>query len=1260
MRPNNGQWHENVQFKINIPSGYLYLENEGFTYDFSNFGSAHNHKHEGTHDEPLLGHTVRTKFVGSNPQPIFEQLEPSSFYENYFIGNDTTRWVSNALAYHEIRYLSLYPQIDLQLYESDATLKYDVIVHAGGNPSDFVVAYFGQDDLKIIDGALNVETSFGTIIEGKPRAYQIINGSEKEVECLYVIEDNQMSFSFPGGYDSAYDLIIDPSLTFSSFTGASSDNWGMTACPDINKNLVAAGIVFGAGYPLSTGAYDATFNNGMIDVAITKFNATGSGIIFSTFLGGGDNESPHSLIVNSANELYILGVTSSTNFPLGVGAYQASKNGGSSFLFDNYVNFSGGSDMFVTKLSPGGNSLIGSTYIGGSGNDGVSTGATIAFNYGDVFRGEIMVDASNSVFITSSTESSDFPVVGGFDNTLGGTQDAFVAKFNSNLTSLLWSTYIGGSGLESGNSVQLSSTGDVFVGGGTTSSNLPATAGHLNPTFKGGTTDGYVFKFPAPGYGSPVATYVGTNDYDQAYFLQLDIDDFVYVYGQTKGPYVITPGHYVNPNSGQFIHKISNNLNTSQWSSVFGAGTGNEEIAPTAFLVSNCYEIYVAGWGGTTNVNNSSATNSSTNGFPVTTDAYQGTTNGSNFYLGLFTKDMVSLKYATFIGSLTGYDHVDGGTSRFDKQGGVYHAVCAACGGNPNGFPTTPGVFAPNNNSTNCNLAAFQFELAKIDAVLGIGSPIICIPDPVIFNNASQNGNSYFWDFGDGQTSTLYAPTHFYTTPGTYTAMLIVSDTSGCFTPDTAYVDVVIQLLEAEAGTLSDTICPGESVQLYVIGGDTYSWGPADVLDDPSSANPIAIIWEETTFTVDVESVCGSSTIEVVVHVFGATANSSPDTAICIGGSAQLFAGGGDAYNWTPPASLNDPVSPSPIATPWLTTVYYVEIITPEGCHIWDTTNVIVDQDLPYPNLIDEVTICKGAGVQISAHGATSYIWSPDYNITNTLIYNPIVSPAVDTSYAVSFTNACGTTHDTVDVFVIEVDGMVSPDTIICPEGEASLWATGGVSYNWTPAGTLSSPHAATTQASPNSTTIYNVTITDIYGCSVILSTEVDVFISPVITVSPEVYGVIGDTIGIWAEGDGTIVWSPPYYMFCVECFENFVYPPNEMIYTATLTDANGCKSSDIVPIHYDPLIYVPNAFTPNADAWNNYFFAVTNNILTFEMLIFNRWGEVVYSTSSIDHMWNGSYNGKLVPDDVYVWQIIYTDLNEVEYELRGHVTVLR
>jgi gliding motility-associated-like protein len=1260
IKPNKGQWHENVEFLINIPGGQLFLEDNGFTYALTNYSEVldHNHGDEHEHDE-LRSHVVRTNFIGANPNPIFEQLEPSPFYENYFLGNDSSKWVSNSYAYHQVNYLSLYPNLDLHMYEANATLKYDVVVHPGGNPSDFKVAYSGQDRLTIVEDRLIIETSLGEIIEGKPKAYQIIDGKEIEVACFYRLDGNTMQFILPDGYDQTVDLIIDPDLTFSTFTGSSADNWGMTACPDINKNLVAAGIVFGSGYPTSTGPFDGSFNNGQVDVGLTKFNSSGSGIVFSTYLGGNGAETPHSLIVNAANELYVFGATSSTNFPVGAAAYQNSHNGGTFAVVDG-INFTSGTDIYVTKFSATGNSILGSTYLGGSGNDGISTGSSVAFNYGDQLRGEVMVDA-NFVYITSTTESGNFPVVGGFDNSLGGAQDAIVAKFNTNLTSLLWSTYVGGTGLESGNSVQLASNGDIFVAGGTTSSNLPNTAGQLNPSYKGGTTDGYVIKFPAPTYAAPKATYLGTNDYDQAYFVQLDIDDFVYVYGQTKGAYTVTAGHYVNANSGQFIHKLNNSLTSTEWSSVFGRSSGNEEISPTAFLVSDCYEIYVAGWGGITNSSNSSATNSTTNGFPVTSDAYQSTTNGSNFYLALFTKDMVSLKYATFMGSLNGSnDHVDGGTSRFDKQGGVYHAVCAACGGNANGFPTTAGVFSPTNNSSNCNMAAFLFELAKIDAVLGTGSPIICIPDPVVFENDSQNGNAYYWEFGDGGTSTDYEPTHFYTTPGFYTAMLVVYDTSGCYSPDTAYVDVEIQTLLAEAGAMSDTICPGESVQLFATGGSTYSWGPSSVLDNSSSANPIATIWEETTFTVTVMSDCGSSTLEVTVYVFGASATASPDTAICVGGSAQLFAGGGDSYAWTPQVSLDDPASPTPIATPLLTTYYIVEIVTPEGCHIYDTTKVMVDQDLPYPNLVDEVTICKGESIQLAAGGATSYLWSPNYNISATNIYNPMVSPIVDTSYAVAFTNACGTTHDTVDVYIVEVIGSVNPDTIICPEGQAVLWASGGVSYSWTPTGSLSDPNDSITTANPTTPTLYTVTITDSYGCSISLVTFVDLYESPIITVSPAVYAIQGDTIGIWANGAGTIVWTPPIYTYCVECFENYVYPPTEMIYTATLTDANGCIASDIVPIYYDPLIYVPNAFTPNSDQWNQYFQAVTHNISSFEMLIFNRWGEIVYTTSTVDHNWDGTYNGFRVPDDVYVWQIKYIDLKGNENILRGHVTVLR
>ena len=404
IRPNHGQWHDNVEYLINVPGGQMFLENGGFTYAFTNFGKNHIHDDgEKHHDEEIKSHVVRTKFLNANSDLYFEELNQASFYENYFLGNDSTRWRSEIVPCNEVRYKSLYNQIDLHLYEQNATLKYDVVVHPGGNPADFKVEYKGQDDLYLLNDELFIETSLATIIEGKPKAYQIINGNEMEVPCYYELTNGVMQFIFPEGYDQNFDLVIDPNLTFSSFTGSTADNWGMTACPDVNKNLIAAGIVFGSGYPLSTGPFDGSFNGGQVDIGVTKFNATGSGIIFSTYVGGSDEESPHSLIVNDANELYIFGATSSTNFPTSGSAYQTSKDGGSLFLFDNFVSFDGGSDAYITKLSAGGNTLLGSTYLGGSGNDAASFGSTIAFNYGDIFRGEIMVDANSNVYVTSST-----------------------------------------------------------------------------------------------------------------------------------------------------------------------------------------------------------------------------------------------------------------------------------------------------------------------------------------------------------------------------------------------------------------------------------------------------------------------------------------------------------------------------------------------------------------------------------------------------------------------------------------------------------------------------------------------------------------------------------------------------------------------------------------------------------------------------------------------------------------------------------------
>ena len=1279
IKPNKGQWHHNVDYKIGIPGGDLFLEKQGFTYDFNNGSEIlHDHKSDDDHDhnheesEPFAGHVVRTQFLNSNPNHTYENLYPSPHVENYIYGNDSSKWVSNLRLFNQVNYTELYNGINLNLYQHDQTLKYDIIVQPNIDPGIYRVLYSGQDSLSIIDGRLCVYTSRGNFYESQPFAYQNINGIKRKVKCDYVLSGDTLSFNFPDGYQSNLPLVIDPILAFSTFTGATSDNWGMTACPDNNDQLIAGGIVFGSGYPTTSGAYNTSFSGGHTDLGITKFNATGSGLIFSTFIGGSGSETPHSVIVNDVDEIYIMGATSSINFPVGVNGYQNFHQGGNTITVDG-INFIGGTDIYVIRLSANGSNVSAGTFLGGTNNDGISNpnntvaGTNIAFNYGDQLRGEIIVDQNSNVFITSTTGSSNFPTSGGFSNSLSGSQDAIVAKFNPNLSTLDFGTYVGGSGLESGNSIQLSSTNDLYVVGGTTSSNFPQTAGQYSPSYNGGTTDGYVLKLEAPNYGNPRATYLGTSGYDQSYFVQLDQLDKVYVYGQSDGNYPVSGAQYSNPNSGQFIHKLTNDLTNSEWSSVFGAGTGNAELSPTAFLVSDCDEIYVAGWGGNVNNNNTSQNGSTTTGFPLTFDAYQSQTSGSNFWLGLFTPDMMNLKYATYMGNQvhtnTQGDHVDGGTSRFSKDGKVFHAVCAACQGLGSGFPTTPGAYSTTNGSSNCNMAAFVFELSKIDAVLGTALPVTCLPNSTNFVNTSVNGNAYKWYFGDGDSSDVFSPTHLYPGPGIYTVTLIVWDVDGCYTPDTATIDVEIIEPIYNAYSLEDTICPGESVQVFATGGSSYAWGPPGLFDNPNIANPFATITTDTTLTVTITNDCGSTSLDVVVYVFETIGGVGPDTALCVGESTVLTAYGGGTYSWTPGFSLDDSTVANPISIPPLTTNYICNIVTPDGCDIFDTVLVLVDQSIAVPNVINEVTICKGDQIQVIAQGSTSYNWTPAYNITSTTINNPYLFPEFTITYQVGFTNACGVSFDTVRVNVNVVDIEVRPDTIICPGEPILLWANSeaGKHFVWNPTAGVDNPKSRQTIARPLQDTRYTVTVTDDHGCSDQGYCDVTVFELQELKVSADVHHAVqGDLIPIWAEGIGTIEWVPPAFVTCPNCFETEVFPPVNTNYTAILTDENGCKIQDDVGIFYDPIIYVPNVFTPDNNNYNNVFKAVTQNIDEFEMIIYNRWGEIIFQSFDKEASWDGYYHGKKMQDGVYVWKIKYADLNGVKGELVGHVTLLK
>ncbi|MFD1551522.1 hypothetical protein DNU06_03540 [Putridiphycobacter roseus] len=1268
IKPNKGQWHENVAYKIGIPGGDLFLENNGFTYQFHNgadFIHEHNHADEHLESTELFkSHVIKTTFLGANKTTKFKESIPSTHVENYILGNDPSKWVNSLTLYNSVQYQSIYPGIDLHIYEQNQTLKYDYIIAPNTNTEQLQIKYEGQNSLEIENGQLNIHTTFGMFSESKPIAYQMIHGEKKIVLCNYTIDKDIISFEFPEGYSNSDTLVIDPILLFSTFTGSSADNWGMTACPDVNQKLIAAGIVFGSGYPTSTGAQSTTFNGGQVDIGLTKFNALGTGIEFSTYIGGTGAETPHSIIVNDANQIFLMGATSSSNFPIPPNAYQPNFAGGTLNTNIDGILFTAGTDLYAIKLNPTGTTIQNGTFLGGTGNDGVvnlnNGGANIAYNYGDQLRGEIIVDQNSNVYISSTTSSTDFPTNNGFSTTLNGSQDAVFVKLNNIFSNLLYGTYIGGSGLESGNSIQIGSNGDLYMAGGTTSSNFPFTSGQINPSFLGGSTDGYVLRLEAPNYANPIATYLGTNDYDQAYFVQLDLNDKVYIYGQSKGNYPVTTGKYVNPNSGQFIHKMNSDLSTTEWSSVFGGGTGDVEISPTAFLVSDCYEIYIAGWGGLTNSSNSSASNSTTNGFPTTSDAYQDITGGSNFYLALFTPDMLALKYATFMGNPTSTnDHVDGGTCRFDKSGKIYHAVCAACS-STGSFPTTPGAYSTTNGSTNCNMAGFVFDLSKIEATLGVPIPITCLPNATIFTNSSINGNTFMWYFGDGDSSSVFSPSHLYANPGIYDVILIVSDSNGCYTPDTAFTQVEIILPVYEAYVLEDTICPGTSVQVIASGGTDYVWGPPLLFNNPYLFNPILTIDNDTTITVEISSVCGITSLTVDVWTFDLVGGAGPDTTICTGQSTEIWATGGGSYLWNPPLGLSDPLISNPIATVTQNTQFKVYITTPDQCHFADSLYIFVDQGLPNPKVQSSADICFGSNIQLTASGALTYEWSPNYNISNTQIPNPIVAPAVDTTYIVSFTNACGTSLDMVDVYVHDVKAITRPDTSICPEEPISLWATGGIYYEWYPTVRVADYKEANTIATPVKSTYYTVTVSDDYGCEDSTGFYVTVFDLPKITLSTDIIAVAGDIIPIWADGNGEIEWFPKSFITCDICPETEVYPPSNTNYTAVLTNENGCKVQGDVLISFEPLIYVPNVFTPDGNDYNNTFKAITQNIEQFEMTIYNRWGEIVFKSYDTDGEWDGYYNGRLSQDGLYIWVIDYVDLNGKKEQLLGHVSILK
>ncbi len=780
-------------------------------------------------DMVLHSHAYDVLFSDANVNALITTSKPQPGYANYFIGNDPKKWASEVKSFGEVIYHDVYPGIDVHYYSDNGYLKYDIIAKPYAPIEKILMEYVGVEKLSLKDGSLIVKTSVAEVKEQSPYSYQMVNGVRKVLNCKFELYDKKVRFNL-SGYDPSATLVIDPTLVFSSFTGSPADNWGYTATYDAAGDLFCGGIVFSNGYPVTPGAYQTSFQGGSntgegaggFDMGLMKFNPNGTQRVFATYLGGNGNEQPHSLVIDNAGNLVLAGRSTSTNFPTTV----------------PLIGTGGQWDVVVTKFNATGTALIGSIRMGGSSDDGVNIkhkysggGAypiSLQQNYGEDARSEVIIDGGGNILVASCSQSSNFPVTAGvFQPAKSANQDGLILKFNSNLSGVIFATYIGGSGDDAAYVLAMSPAGNIYVAGGTASADFPGNkAGTVGPAFSGGIADGFIAEVTSNGSSIIKSTYIGTPGTDQVYGIQFDTKGFVYVMGTSTGNFPVQNAAFSQAGGKQYIGKLQNDFSAYVYSTVWGTNASVPNISPTAFLVDRCENVYVSGWGGRVVAypNLPVFPTAGTAGLTVTPDAIQSTTDGKDFYFFVLEKDATKQLFGSFFGqqdppNVNSTDHVDGGTSRFDAAGIIYQGICANCGGGQ--FPTTPGVAGPTNPSGRCNEAVVKiaFDLSGVrggvkSSILNVdGDTSACVPVTVDFRDTVAIATSYEWDFGDGTSTITSVPnaSHTFNSFGTFRVRLVSVDNTKCYTHDTTYVNIRVRNDPAQLAANAVKLAPCQS-----------------------------------------------------------------------------------------------------------------------------------------------------------------------------------------------------------------------------------------------------------------------------------------------------------------------------------------------------------------------------------------------------------------------------------------------------------------
>ena len=585
---------------------------------------------------------VRMQFEGANPNAQITGLEKLPGIVNYFFGQDRTKWRTNIPTYAKVKHNDVYPGIDIAYYGNRRQLEFDFIVAPGAKPNAIKLAVEGADRLDVdAQGDLVLHVGDRQLRLQKPLVYQAVNGIRQEVSGGYVLTNpHQVSFQV-AAYDASRPLIIDPALFYSTYLGGSGDDIGNSIAVDDAGNAYVTGQIDSTNFPTTPGAFHTTSGGGG-DAFVTKLNPTGSGLVYSTYLGGIGFDAGLGIAVDTAGNAYVTGGTTSTDFPTTPGAFQPT--------------FGGGEDAFVTKLNPTGSALLYSTYLR------------------DAFGESIAVDAAGNAYVTGVVLSTNFPTtLGAFQTASGGGSDAFVTKLNLTGSALVYSTYLGGSDFDVARGIAIDAAGNAYVSGFTASTNFPTTLGAFQTTYGGGALDAFVAKVDPTGSVLVYSTYLGGSDIDGSVGIAVDAAGNAYVTGGTSSTnFPTTPGALQTTFAGAFVTKLNPAGSGLAYSTYLGgSGSAGQGVA-----VDAAGHAYVTGGTDST--------------FSTTVNAFQPTYGGGpeDAFVAKLNPTGSALSYSTYLGGSG--DNIGYGIA-LDTLPNPNAYVTGST--SATSFPTTPGAF---------------------------------------------------------------------------------------------------------------------------------------------------------------------------------------------------------------------------------------------------------------------------------------------------------------------------------------------------------------------------------------------------------------------------------------------------------------------------------------------------------------------------------------------------------------------------------------